>query len=89
MTQRLDAKQFVPLTSDERAAIQQAAQDREIGIGLLSRALLLHAFDEFLDDPAMNRRIDEEKGATKKRISEGARTAVNARYATPTEGEER
>lgn len=80
MTERLDAKQFTPLTSGEKAAIRETAVGHSISNGLLSRALLLYAFDEHLDDPALIARIEKEKSASRLRISQGARPAVNARY---------
>lgn len=87
MTERLDAKQVTPLTSGERAAIHKVAKERGITAGLFSRALLLHALDEALGSQGLDDRIEAEKAASKQRISEGARAAVNARYGNA-EGED-
>lgn len=87
MSHRLNTKQYVPLSDDERQALRNEAATRGISAGLLARALLLYGFDK-LDDAAVDARITEEKIATKERITQGARIAVNARWATTTEGTE-
>lgn len=81
MSQSLDAKQYVPLTTDEQTILRTEAAKRDISTGLLARALLTHALDN-ISDPTMSARIDEEKLASKARITTGARTAVSARWGT-------
>ncbi|PFG69100.1 hypothetical protein B0O41_3951 [Propionibacteriaceae bacterium ES.041] len=78
--QQLSAKQYAPLAEDEQRGFRAEAQKRGIGSGLLARALLLDGLDR-LGDPALERRIDDEKTATKHRISDGARAAAQQRWA--------
>lgn len=81
MSHSLDAKQYVPLTTDEQMTLRAEAAKRDISTGLLARALLTQALDN-IDDPTMAARISEEKLASKARITSGARTAVSARWGT-------
>lgn len=79
MTESLRAKQYLPLSHDERAVLQAEAAKRDMTTGLLSRALFLYALDR-VDSPSIERQIELEKAATKKRIHEGARTAARKRW---------
>lgn len=77
---QLSAKQYAPLAENEQQAFRTEASKRGIGSGLLARALLLDGLDR-LGEPAVERRIDDEKAATKDRIREGARAAAQQRWA--------
>lgn len=79
MSQQLTAKQYAPLSDGEHRALRDEAIKRGIGSGLFARALLLHGIDS-LGDPALERRIDDEKTATKHRIRDGARVASRQRW---------
>lgn len=79
MSDGLRAKQWVPLSGDEREALRAEAAKRDMTVGLLSRALLIESL-EHLDSAGTARRIEEEKLATRRRISEGARAAARTRW---------
>lgn len=79
MSGALNTKQWVPLSDDEREALVVEAASQGLTTGLLARALLLHALDR-VGSAGVGRRVEEERAATKQRISEGARTAVRARW---------
>lgn len=80
MGEQLRAKQYAPLSDDEQEALRAEARKRGIGSGLLARTLLLDGFDR-LGDASLERRIDDEKAATERRIRDGARTAAQQRWA--------
>ena len=81
MSNHLDAKQYVPITEDERQLLRDEARARGIGAGLLARVLFIYGL-EHIDDQELVNRISDEKSATKKRISAGARVAIQARWGT-------
>lgn len=75
----LDARQVVPLTSDDLDALRGAAETRAITAGLFARALVRYAMAR-LDDPDLHAVIDAEKTEAKTRVSDGARRAVSQRW---------
>jgi len=81
MTAKLDARQLVPLTSEELDALREAAKVAEITPGLYSRALMGHAMAlAAAGDPAIDDAVAAEKGAAGARITAGARAAVAQRW---------
>lgn len=78
---QLDTKQYVPVSGDERWLLREEAAQRGTSTGLLARVLFLYGL-EHIDDPEIIRRIEEEKSASKQRISKGARAATQARWGT-------
>ncbi|WP_129656314.1 hypothetical protein [Rothia halotolerans] len=75
----LGKKQWVPLSDGEHKALGDIAVERGLGRGLLARVLLVHGLDH-VDEPEIAELIEEEKTATKKRVSDGARVAIAARW---------
>lgn len=85
MSGTLKTKQWVPLSDDEREVLQAEAQRRDMTVGLLARSLLLYGLER-IDSAGVARQIDEERAATKRRISDGARAAAHTRWGTDDEG---
>lgn len=85
MSNHLSTKQYVPVTEDERQLLRDEAAAREIGAGLLARVLFIYGL-EHIDDRELIERISDEKTATKKRISDGGRAAIQSRWGTSKEG---
>lgn len=79
MSEALRSKQWVPVSTTERKALQAEAEEREVTVGLLARALLLHAFDR-IDADEVGDRIERERVETRQRISKGARAAAKTRW---------
>lgn len=77
--QKLTHKQHAPLTDDEIEVIRSQATGHGISNGLLARALVLYAMDR-IDEPDLVLQIEAEKEANQKRISDGAREAVQMRW---------
>lgn len=75
----MSAKQYVPLSQDELATMRAAARDHQIGAGLFFRALAMHAYATLTPDE-LTRVVDEEKAASKQRLSDGARQARSHRW---------
>lgn len=79
MRNPLIRKQIVPLTDEERDDLAAAAKEHQLSNGLFARALLLNGM-EALNTPAIQASLAAERTETKKRISDGARTAIRARW---------
>lgn len=85
MSNHLSAKQYVPITDDERKLLRDEAAKRNIGAGLLARVLLVYGL-EHVDEQSLADRIKDEKSISQQRISAGARVANQARWATNKKG---
>ncbi|MGC0363810.1 hypothetical protein ABH922_001794 [Rhodococcus sp. 27YEA15] len=83
MSEKLTARQVVPLTSTELADMRACARQRGMSTGLYARALLLHAFGEleYLGSPGIEQAITAESSAAQQRVRQGAKTAAAARWA--------
>lgn len=79
MSEALRSKQWVPVSATERKALQAEAEARGVTVGLLARALLLHAFDRIETDEVGDR-IEQERVETRQRISKGASAAAKTRW---------
>ena len=75
----MSAKQYVPLSEDELATMRAAAREHKIGAGLFFRALAMHAYTTLTPDQ-LAQVIEEEKAASKQRLSDGAREARSHRW---------
>lgn len=82
----LKAKQYVPVTEDERWLLKEEAAERGTSAGLLARVLFIYGL-EHIDGAEIIRRIEEEKSASKQRISKGARAAIQSRWGSNEEEE--
>ncbi|MFT3661755.1 MAG: hypothetical protein QM809_10225 [Gordonia sp. (in: high G+C Gram-positive bacteria)] len=78
---KLDAKQVVPLTSDEAAELRTAAKTRSLTQGLFARTLVVDGLARLAaGDAGLDAAIEAEKTAAAARISAGARAAVARRW---------
>ncbi|GEE00390.1 hypothetical protein nbrc107696_08360 [Gordonia spumicola] len=77
--QKLDARQIVPLTSEELNQLRKDSNTQEITPGLYSRALLLHAIDNMTADEITDA-VAVAKTEAADRLSAGAREAVSHRW---------
>ena len=77
--QKLDARQIVPLTSEELNQLRKDSNTQEITPGLYSRALLLHAIDNMTADEITDA-VEVAKAEASARLSAGAREAVSHRW---------
>lgn len=67
------------ITEDEREILRAAARKRDIGVGLLSRALVLHGLER-IDQKVVMARIEREREAAQERLEQRARIANMARW---------
>ncbi len=77
---KLDARQLVPLTSEELNQLKNDSITQEITPGLYSRALLMHAMDTMTPDEIADA-VETAKAEAAARLSAGAREAVASRWA--------
>lgn len=76
---KLDARQLVPLTSEELNQLKTDSNTQEITPGLYARALLTHAMDTMTPDEIADA-VATAKDEAAARLSAGAREAVANRW---------